>query len=224
MAIGIEHIAPLLPADWPGRTLATMPGDLDVYVTAGFGAAVPPVVRPWDKLETLERQQGYYELDEDESDPILGAPSSDPAGGCIYFDDDIEKDDLSTVLRVMGVHGGLQDYVLFGAESTDTPEDRYLDQIRIVSRGALTHLFNVPIELVGDLPKPSAPLETLIQAFVSAQREKWNDPRYAFGSKLAGTLGGDGDWAKESLAFGFLMENQYWQVMRLWSRPWLVTK
>ena len=25
-------------------------------------------------------------------------------------------------------------------------------------------------------------------------------------------------------ALGFLMENQYWQVMRIWSRPWLVTK
>jgi hypothetical protein len=224
MTIGIEHIAPLLPETWPGRELAVMPGDLGFYVTAGFGAAAPLIVRPWEKLETLERQQGYYDLDAEELDPILGAPSSEPSGGCVYFDDDIDSADLLAVLRVMGVNGGLRDYVLFGAESTQTPDNRYLDQIRIVSRGALTHLFNVPIELVGDLAKPAAELATLIPAFVAAQREKWNDPRYAFGGKLAGSLGGDGDWAKESLAFGFLMENQYWQVMRLWSRPWLVTK
>ncbi len=224
MTIGIEHIAALLPADWPGRELDPMPGDLDSYVTSGFGGAGPMVIQPWDKLETLGRQQGYYDLDEPDPDPIRGAPSSDPSGGCLYFDDDIDSGDLSAVLRVMGVQDLLQDYVLFGAESTATQEDRYLDQIRIISRGALTHLFDVPKDLVADLPKPTAPLEALIHAFVAAQRKKWNDPRYAFGGSLAGTLGGDGDWAKESLAFGFLMENQYWQVMRIWSRPWLVTK
>ena len=47
---------------------------------------------------------------------------------------------------------------------------------------------------------------------------------YTFSGKLRGTLGGDGDWAKESLAFGFFVENTYWSVYRLWSRPWLVTK
>lgn len=229
MTIGIEHIAPLLPADWPGRQLEVMPGDLGYYVTAGFGAGASPLVRPWDKLTAIGRQQGYVDLDVEEFEPILGAPASDPAGGCVYFDDDIEPQDLATVLRVMGVQGALRDYVLFGAESEDTSEDRYLDQLRIVSRGALTHLFNVPTEFVGDLPKPAAPVETLIETFVSAQRAKWNDPRYAFGSKLAGKLGGDGDragvsWAKESLAFGFLLENQYWQVMRIWSRPWLMTR
>lgn len=228
MAIGIEHIAPLLPAEWPGRNLEVMPGDLGYYVTSGFGAGASPMVRPWDKLEALGRQQDYVDLDAEDFEPILGAPTSDPAGGCVYFDDDIDSDDLSTLLRIMGVQGALRDYVLFGAESADTPEDRYLDQVRVISRGALTHLFNVPTEFVGDLPKPVAPVETLIQTFVSAQREKWNDPRYAFGSKLAGRLVGDDrvreSWARESLAFGFLVENQYWQVMRIWSRPWLMTR
>jgi hypothetical protein len=39
----------------------------------------------------------------------------------------------------------------------------------------------------------------------------------AFTDKLSGTLEGDGDWAKESLALGC-------PVYRVWSRPWLVTK
>lgn len=49
MAIGIEDIAPLLPADWPGTKLPEMPGDLARRVTGGFGGDVPAVVRPWDK-------------------------------------------------------------------------------------------------------------------------------------------------------------------------------
>lgn len=223
MAIGIEHMAPLLPADWPGRHLDIMPGDLGRYMPSGFGAT-PMVIRPWDQLEDLDRQQGFYAMDPAEADPIRAAPRSDPSGGCLYFDDSVAEDDLSAALRVMGVQGALEDYVLFGAESEDTLQSRFLDQLRIVSRGALSHLFGVPAELVSVLPKPTTALEDLIQAFVVAQRRKWSHPDYAFGGRIAGTLGGDGDWAKESLAFGLLVENQYWQVLRIWSRPWLVTK
>jgi hypothetical protein len=43
-------------------------------------------------------------------------------------------------------------------------------------------------------------------------------------SELRGTLHGDGDWAKEKLAFGFMIENGSNGVYRVWSRPWLVTK
>jgi hypothetical protein len=37
-------------------------------------------------------------------------------------------------------------------------------------------------------------------------------------------MGGDADWAKESLAYGSMVENAYRGVYRLWSRTWLVTK
>lgn len=223
MAIGIEELATLLPADWPGQKLAVMPGDLSRYVTAGFGDA-PLVVRPWDKLDVLDRQQSFYGLDRPESDPIRAAPSSDAKGGCVYFDDNIDGADLEALMRVMGIYGSMDDYVMFGAESPDTVRDRFLDQVRIVSRSALTHLFRVPADLVNPLSKPGAALGALIAAFVAAQRKKWNDPDYTYSGKLAGSLGGDGDWAKEALAFGILLENPYWQVLRIWSRPWLVTK
>lgn len=228
MAIGIEHIAPLLPADWPGIAGATklpvMPGDLRQFIASGFGGGVPVVMRPWDKLEGIDRQQSYYGFDPPQADPIRGAPTSDAAGGCLYFHDHIEAADLLTALRVTGMYDALDDYVVFGRESEDPQADRYLDQIRIVQRGALGHLFGVPQAMWEALAKPSAPLGTLMKTFVETQRQKWNDPEYTYSRKLAGTMGGDGDWAKESLAFGFLMENQYWQVMRIWSRAWLVTK
>jgi hypothetical protein len=41
---------------------------------------------------------------------------------------------------------------------------------------------------------------------------------------LYGAMGGDGDWAKEELCFGFMMENEYHGVCRIWTRAWLVTK
>ena len=37
-------------------------------------------------------------------------------------------------------------------------------------------------------------------------------------------MGGDGDYAVEELSFGFMLENEYNQVYRIWSRAWLVTK
>src|SRR5262245_9616830 len=120
MAIGIEDIATLLPADWPGTKLAVLPGDLTQFVTSGFGGGVPVVMRPWDKLESIERQQSYYGLDAPSADPIRGAPSSDAGGGCLYFDDNRETADVLSALRVIGTYTDLDEYVVFGRESEDT--------------------------------------------------------------------------------------------------------
>lgn len=108
-----------------------------------------------------------------------------------------------------------------GLAAVDSVQEHYLDQLRLVSFGALEALYRCnPAEV------PSAQTmsirDTLV-AFVAAQREKWNDP-YTFSSKLSGTAGGDGDWARDSLAFGFHVENTYSSIYRIWSRPWLVTK
>ena len=43
-------------------------------------------------------------------------------------------------------------------------------------------------------------------------------------SRIDGKMGGDGDYAVEELSFGFMLENEYNQVYRIWSRAWLVTK
>jgi hypothetical protein len=224
MAIGIEHIAPLLPEDWPGRVLSPPPGDLSRFMTGGFGGGVPVVVRPWDKLEDAFQQRGYYGLDAPTGNPIHAAPTSDPAGGAIYFDDGVPGQDVLTALQVMGAHLKLDDYVIFGRESAEPQTDRYLDQIRIIGPGALQQLFGARPEEAAAHARPKATLGALVAGFIEAQQAKWNGANQPFARSLAGTLGGDGDWAKESLAFGFLVENQYWQVMRLWSRPWLVTK
>jgi hypothetical protein len=37
-------------------------------------------------------------------------------------------------------------------------------------------------------------------------------------------FGGDGDMKREELAFGLIVENEYYGIYRIWSRAWLVTK
>jgi hypothetical protein len=69
------------------------------------------------------------------------------------------------------------------------------------------------------VPKQSLNILQAAASFTLKQREKWKDR-----SRLAGMAGGEGDWAKESLAFGFYVENTYWGIYRIWSRAWLVTK
>lgn len=41
---------------------------------------------------------------------------------------------------------------------------------------------------------------------------------------LSGAMGGDGDYAKEKLCFGLLVENPFGHVYRIWSRAWPLTK
>ncbi len=87
---------------------------------------------------------------------------------------------------------------------------------------ALTSLFGVertPAS-AGYFRQPH-PLGEIAWQFLENQRERWGS---GFSSRLSGLFGGDGDWAKEELCFGFMVENGYNAVYRLWSRAWLVTK
>jgi hypothetical protein len=72
--------------------------------------------------------------------------------------------------------------------------------------------------------QPISMVEYVAQ-FVDEQRLKWNNPDGgAFPRSLDTLFGGDGDFAKEALCFGFMVENHPWAVYRVWSRAWLVSK
>jgi hypothetical protein len=153
-------------------------------------------------------------------DPILDAPVNDATGGVIYFDGDVDSRQLASVRSLLEVRDRLTGYAVFGAESTNPPKDRYLSQIRIVDFGAMNLFGAVPD--ADDRPwEQPIDVATLIDAFVAAQRQIWGE---GMSTALSGTLNGDGEWAREKLAFGFMVENAYNGVYRLWSRPWLVTK
>jgi hypothetical protein len=206
----------LSAADWPQSCREPGPGDLQIFVPQGFGLGAPAIVTPYSGPP----QQGYYGFHEAQAHPFLNGPLTESSGGTLYFDDNASLETLQGALSLMGVYQ-TADYAAFGNNSNDPVSERYLDQMRLVSHSALTSMFGVTMTEL--LPKQTLHVPAAVCAFVSAQKSKWND-RYAFSSRLAGTAGGDGDWAKESLAFGFHVENTYWGIYRVWSRSWLVTK
>jgi hypothetical protein len=121
----------------------------------------------------------------------------------------------------MGVNLDEREYGVFQGQSQDPVRERYLDQVRITSKAGLGQLFGIGKELE-QIPTQPISIESYIMQFFNEQNAKWNGRDSEF--RLSGTAGGDGDWAKERLAFGFMVENQYWGVYRLWSRAWLITK
>jgi hypothetical protein len=212
----VPRVVPLGP-DWPKQDLAQRPGDFSRYVPHGMGLGGPMVVRPWDDPLKVLSGPNYYGLEPLQNDPVRAAPTQDPDGGVIYFDQ-TSKERLDTALSVMGVRLDEREYAVIQGTAPDPLQDRYLDQVRIFSRGALGHLFGVGEELAQIPQQQPVPVGDYIQQFMSEQDQKWS----SYDLDRAG--GGDGDWAKGRLAFGFMVENGYWRVYRLWSRVWLITK
>ncbi len=197
----------LSPAAPGGETPG--PGDLQRFLPQGFGLGAPAVILPWGGPGG-----SFYGFDQTAQRPILDSPRTTSSGGTIYFDGRDLSSKLDVSLDLMGVRSGT-DYVAFASSSKDPRQDRYLDQLRLVSKGALDAFYGNQKK---ELPAQRLAYPQAIVKFIDAQRLKWTN------NKLAGTAGGDGDWADERLGFGFHVENTYWSVYRVWSRPWLVTK
>lgn len=209
------------PAVWPGAELDVQPSDLSQFAPSGMGLSSPLMMMPWDTFDTACERTSYYDLDRPAADPIKAAPAAEPAGGAIYFAPP-NQDDFQALVRLLQIRCQLVDYAVFVEHSTDTSVDRYLTQLRIISTSALANLYRAPIGDADEtfLNQP-LPVGELLWKFITHQQEVWGT---GYSNELAGTLGGDNDWAREKLAFGLLIENAYHCVYRIWSRPWLVTK
>ncbi len=202
----------VLDAAWPAKGLA--PGDLTQFAPDGLGLAAPMIVRPYGRMA----EPDFYGWHERVFDPIRGAPRNDAGGGILYFDAYDEAGPLASALKLMGMvlDSPISDFVAFEAEADEPPVERYLRQVRFMPRKALA-VFGA--DEPPAKPAPPATLQDAIAAFVAAERTYWYES-----ASLSGTLGGDGDWAKEHLGFGLMVENAWHRIYRLWSRPYLVTK
>jgi len=220
MPHAIEEFVTLAPAIWPGANLKVQPGDLSLFAPMGNGLGAPPVMMPWDSLESFESRGAYYALHPHSGHPFAGAPITEAGGGTIYFDDNCQQADIEAMFRLMEVHDLTTDYVAF-VEESKSPEDRYLTQMRIMSGGTLQFLFGVPESPEGNaFRQQKFPVGEVIWKFIEHYRNENRNGNYP----VEGALGGDGDWARESLAFGFMVENEYHAIYRIWTRAWLVTK
>jgi hypothetical protein len=220
MSHGIESFVTIAPPIWPGPELEVQPGDLSLFSPMGNGLGAPMILMPWDRPESLATRGAYYGMHAHTGHPFTGAPVTEPAGGVVYFDRYVEPDDLNALFRVMNVRVRNKDYAAFYGEPT-SPEDRHNGQMRIVSGGALEFLYRTGKDAESmQLRQQSLSIGELLLRFVDQFKTESNEGKL----DLAGWLGGDGDWAAEGLAFGFMVENEYHAIYRIWARAWLVTK
>jgi hypothetical protein len=188
----------------------------------GMGFAGPMIVRPWDTLSSALDRPNYYGFQGHQSGPLQDAPISEPAGGVVYFDGSPPREDFEALLRLMRVRTQESEYAAFLGEAESPIDERFIVQVRLVSRWALAGIFRASTDGdAGSLVAQTLTVGDALWAFVEDQQQRWGT---GMGGELSGTMGGDGDWAKEALAFGFMVENAHHGVYRLWSRAWLVTK
>lgn len=199
------------PPIWPNRKLDIQPGDLSKSVPYGNGA------------------YGYQ--DRKGSNLFTDAPSQEACGGVIYFGNDVAKADFEALMRIMEVQPAhvvkrSKDFAVFTAESKQPAKDGYLVQMRIVSKFGLRFMFGALTDAEYEqFPEQELTMVEALWSFIEQERKRWGTKFWQDGEKgLQGLFGGDGDFAREELAFGFMLENDYHHVYRIWSRAWLVTK
>lgn len=171
---------------------------------------------------------GVYGFQQGIPNPIVIAPPQDDKGGFLYFGNEVTQDDFFALMRITGVQEAYvenpsKQYAIFLQQSGQPGKDGYLSQMRIVPNFALRHLFGViTSEQYQAYPEQELSVREAMWAFMQIEKKKYGT---GFGSQeLDGKFGGDGDFAREELSFGFMVENSYYGVYRIWSRAWLVTK
>lgn len=187
---------------------------------------------PGDFSKLLPQGNGVYGYQEPErGHPLKGAPRQEACGGVVYFGNGISRVDFEALMRIMEVQPAYvtnpgKDFVVFTAESQEPGKDGYLTQMRVVSKFGLRFMFGVLAEADYEaFPEQGATVVEAFWAFIQHERECWGTSFTQDGKTgLRGLFGGDGDFAREELAFGFMVENSYHHVYRIWSRAWLVTK
>ena len=199
------------PSLWPGPELAVQPGDLTKFVPYGNGV------------------YGYQNHKGD--NPFMIAPQQEPRGGVIYFENDIKLDDFDALMRIMravpvGGFGPSKDFAVFATEFSDPRKEGFLAQLRIVPKFGLRFLFEAIAESEYDsFPEQELTIAEVIWSFIEFERNRWGT---SFSQDeqmgLRGLFGGDGNFAREELSFGLMLENDYYHIFRIWSRAWLVTK
>lgn len=212
----IEDIVHVTPADWPRPGLQVMPGDLATFAPNGngVGGALLPVM-PYDGAGAQRAKQSFYGFHGRSGHPLRDAPLTEAYGGTVYFG---RATDLPALLGALGVRIPERRYAAFTAAAADPRVDGYLVQLRLVRAFGLRFMYRAQQDDIDKLPEQPHDVATVAARFLEQQTAFWSE------RDLTGKMGGDGDWASEMLAFGFMVENSYHGVYRLWSRAWLVTK
>jgi len=180
-------------------------------------------VQPGDLSKFAPHGNGVYGYQAQSFEPISGDPPQEETGGIVYFGNRVKRADFEGFLRMMNIHAEDKDYAAFAKESCDPIKDRYFKQIRLISKFGLKYLFGaIDDREYNAFKNQELSVGEALLEFMKAERGRFGT---SFGDpRIEGKMGGDGDYAREQLSFGFMVENAYYQVYRIWSRAWLVTK
>lgn len=220
----MESFVKVYPRQWPeDKELDIYPGDLEKFALPGVGISGPFPIRPWDD-PLRDDPSDFYGYQGITGHPIKDASKNEPSGGIVYFGGTPGKEDIEALFRLLSVRVNFNDYAAFVEHSLEPIEDRYLVQMRIVSRFALKYIFGAikNEEEYESFPSQDRTIGDVLWLFIQDQQNRWGTGMNSY--ELRGVMGGDGDYAKEELCFGFMVENEYHSVYRIWSRAWLVTK
>jgi hypothetical protein len=133
-----------------------MPGDLSKWRLQGLGLDTE-IATPYE--DELESDPDNDATDAPGRDPILSAPSQQPAGRLLYFDEFAKPEKLRAALETLGVYVKIKEFAVFAASAKNVMNDRYLDQVRILSTSALGRPYKVraEAEALPELPLWSRP-------------------------------------------------------------------
>lgn len=220
MTESVARWVELSPAHWNStKKLAVEPGDLKRFAPMGRGriGAVPLDLDPaGDKRSNPD----LFSLTAHQSNPFLEAPITEPTGGTLYLDGEPDVDRLVATLSLLGVTTDATDYAAFATDARKPSEDRYLTQLRIVRRVALTALYDALSEAeLRSFPRQALTVGELVHKFIECEQQKWGT---GLSRKLTDHLGRAGERFNATLAFGVMVENAFYGVYRLWSRAWLL--
>lgn len=192
-----QKILPIMPT-WKKRACTCTPDDLSKFATHG------------DSLYGFEKESRH---------PIAGAPLKTAEGGVVYFGAHVKPGSIQSLFSLCDVQKERRSYACFFQVSRDVPRDRFLRQLRIVSYAALaSYFFAITQDEYDCLPDQPLTIAELLSAFIKEETEMRTV------NNLAGSAGGDGHMTSEMLGFGFMVENTFCGIYRIWSRPWLLTK
>ncbi|HPD81890.1 MAG TPA: hypothetical protein PK357_02210 [Candidatus Pacearchaeota archaeon] len=188
---------------WAGRRLKILQADLSQFAPYG---------------------NGVYGYQKNIFEPIKGDPPQEPNGGCVYFSNNAQQKYFEGFLKMLDVKVDRKDYVSYLQEASNPIEDHYLTQMRIIPKFALRYMANVINDKeYAAFEDQDFTIQEALFKFMDVEKERWGTDFWN-SPNLAGKMGGDGDFAREELGFGFMIENGYYDIYRIWSRAWLVTK
>lgn len=208
-------IEQLLPADGIGQVESTMIGPIIVTPFSVAGGYMGQFLSEQDALQ--QRQSDVQ--------------SGKLGGDLVYFSQRVDEQRFYAAIDALEIKGFEKKFAaLFTTFFEDidvgviNPIEMgviYLEQLRIICPAAMDGFGD---ELEEALVEQELSISEALWNFYLSQINRYNPDNELYPSALNGVMGGDGDYEREELAFGMLVEDREEGIYRLWSRVYLCTK